>query len=158
MKIINQNDTSQDCSPTDSNNISAASWPLQTDERNVAKELILDPSYSSDIILDYLEDNILLTNPTEIENGIDVCQGNNHEQEPRYNNQMITKISNMNKETVRLLLAPAGWICLELLNLLLAQTGMKYPDVTEIGKGAMIMLRKPSDIAWKSKNVYRFLR
>ena len=50
MKIINQNDTPQHHSPTDSNNISTASCPLQTDERNVTKELILDPSYSSDII------------------------------------------------------------------------------------------------------------
>ena len=50
MKIINQNDTPQHRSPTDSNNISTASLPLQTDERNVTKELILDPSYSSDII------------------------------------------------------------------------------------------------------------
>ena len=50
MKIRNQNDTPQHRSPTDSNNISTASCPLQTDERNVTKELILDPSYSSDII------------------------------------------------------------------------------------------------------------
>ena len=50
VKIINQNDTPQHHSPTDSNNISTASCPLQTDERNVTKELILDPSYSSDII------------------------------------------------------------------------------------------------------------
>ena len=50
MKIRNQNDTPQHRSPTDSNNISTASFPLQTDERNVTKELILDPSYSSDII------------------------------------------------------------------------------------------------------------
>ena len=50
MKIINQNDTPQHRSPTDSNNISTASCPLQTDDRNVTKELILDPSYSSDII------------------------------------------------------------------------------------------------------------
>ena len=35
---------------------------------------------------------------------------------------------------------------------------MKYPDLTEIGKGAMITTRKASDIAWKSKAVYRFLR
>ena len=35
---------------------------------------------------------------------------------------------------------------------------MKYPDLTEIGKGAMIMARKASDIAWKNKTVYRFLR
>ena len=72
--------------------------------------------------------------------------------------RIITEISNMKKETVRLLLAPTGWICLELLNLLLVQTGMKYPDLTEIGKGAMITTRKASDIAWKSKAVYRFLR
>ena len=50
MKIRNQNDTPQHRSPTDSNNVSTASCPLQTDERNVTKELILDPSYSSDII------------------------------------------------------------------------------------------------------------
>ena len=64
----------------------------------------------------------------------------------------------MKKEAVRLLLAPTGSICLELLNLLLVQTGMKYHDLTEIGKGAMITPRKDSDIAWKSKTVYRFLR
>ena len=64
----------------------------------------------------------------------------------------------MNKETVRLLLAPTGLICLELLNLLQVQTGMKYPDLMEIGKGAMIMPRKASDIAWNSKTVYHFLR
>ena len=107
MKIRNQNDTPQHRSPTDSNNISTASCPLQTDERNVTKELILDPSYSSDIIQDYFEDNILLTNPTEIKN-VDFCQGDNPEQEPRYDNRMITEISNMKKETVRLLLAPTG--------------------------------------------------
>ena len=50
MKIINQNDTPQHCSPADSNNISTASCPLQTDESNVTKELILDPSYSRDVI------------------------------------------------------------------------------------------------------------
>ena len=44
-------------------------------------------------------------------------------------------MSNMKKETVRLLFAPKWWICLELLNLLLAQTGMTYPYLTEIGKG-----------------------
>ena len=108
MKIRNQNDTPQHRSPTDSNNISTASCPLQTDERNVSKELILDPSYSSDIIQDYFEDNILLTNPTEIKNDVDFCQGDNPEQEPRYDNRMIIEISNMNKETVRFLLAPTG--------------------------------------------------
>ena len=41
---------------------------------------------------------------------------------------------------------------------MLVQTGMKYPDLTEIGKGAMITVRKASDYAWKSKTVYRFLR
>ena len=35
---------------------------------------------------------------------------------------------------------------------------MKYPDLTEIGKGPIITTRKASDIAWKSKAVYRFLR
>ena len=70
---------------------------------------------------------------------------------------MITEISNMKKETVRLLLAPTRWICLELLDLFLLQTGMKYPDLTEIGKGAMITMRKASTIAWKSKNVYHLL-
>ena len=35
MKIINQNDTPQHCIPTDSNDISTASCPLQIDERNV---------------------------------------------------------------------------------------------------------------------------
>ena len=41
---------------------------------------------------------------------------------------------------------------------MLVQTGVKYPDLTEIGKGAMITMRKASDIAWKSKAVYGFLR
>ena len=50
MKIRNQNDTPQHGSPTDSNNVSTASFPVQTDERNATKELILDTSYSSDII------------------------------------------------------------------------------------------------------------
>ena len=44
MKIINQNDTPQHRSPTDSNDISTASCHLQIDERNVTKGLILDPS------------------------------------------------------------------------------------------------------------------
>ena len=44
MKIINQNDTPQHRSPTDSNDISTASCHLQIDESNVTKELILDPS------------------------------------------------------------------------------------------------------------------
>ena len=44
MKIINQNDTPQHRSPTDSNDISTASCHLQIDERNVTKELILDSS------------------------------------------------------------------------------------------------------------------
>ena len=35
---------------------------------------------------------------------------------------------------------------------------MMYPDLTEIGKGAMITTRKASDIDWTSKTVYRFLR
>ena len=35
---------------------------------------------------------------------------------------------------------------------------MKYPDLTEIGKGAMIMTRKASNIAWKSKTVHYLLR
>ena len=56
----------------------------------------------------------------------------------------------MKKETVRLLLA--------LLNLLLVQTGMNYPELMEIGKGAMITTRKTSHIAWKSKTVYHLLR
>ena len=50
MKIINQNDTPQHRSPTDSNDTSTASCALQIDEGNVTKELVLDPSYSSDII------------------------------------------------------------------------------------------------------------
>ena len=50
MKIINQNDTPPHRSPTDSNNISTATCPLQTDKINVTKELGLDPSCSSDII------------------------------------------------------------------------------------------------------------
>ena len=50
MKIINQNDTPQHRSPTDSNDTSTASCAVQIDERKATKELILDPSYSSDII------------------------------------------------------------------------------------------------------------
>ena len=50
MKIINQNDTPPHLSPIDSNNISTATCPLQTDKINLTKELKLDPSYSSDII------------------------------------------------------------------------------------------------------------
>ena len=49
-KIINQNDTPQHRSPVDSNGTSIASCALQIDEGKVTKELILDPSYSSDII------------------------------------------------------------------------------------------------------------
>ena len=82
MKITNQNDTPQHRSPTYSNDTSTASCALQVDERNIIKELILDPSYSSDIIYDYLEDKILLTNRTEIKNGIDFCQEDDPEQEP----------------------------------------------------------------------------
>ena len=41
---------------------------------------------------------------------------------------------------------------------ILVQTGMKYSDLTEIGKGAMITTRKASKIAWKSKTVYHLLR
>ena len=41
---------------------------------------------------------------------------------------------------------------------ILVQTGMKYPDLTEIGKGAMITTRKVSNIAWKCKTVYHLLR
>ena len=50
MKIINQNDTPQHRSPTDPNDTSTASCALQIDEGKVTEELILDPSYSSDII------------------------------------------------------------------------------------------------------------
>ena len=50
MKIINQNDPPQHRSSTHSNDTSTASCALQTDEGNVAKEFILDPTYSSDII------------------------------------------------------------------------------------------------------------
>ena len=50
LKITNQNDTPQHRSPTDSNDTSTASCALQIDEGKVTKELILDPSYSSDII------------------------------------------------------------------------------------------------------------
>ena len=61
------------------------------------------------------------------------------------------------KRNGKALLAPTGWICLELVDLLLVQTGIKYPDLTEIGKGAVINTRKASHIAWKSKTVYIFL-
>ena len=71
---------------------------------------------------------------------------------------MIIEISNITKETIRLLLAPTGLVSGKLLNLLLVQTGMKYSDLTEIGKGAMITTRKASHIAWKSKTVYDLLR
>ena len=50
MKIINQNDTHQHRSPTDSNDTSTASCALQIDKGKVTKELILGPSHSSDII------------------------------------------------------------------------------------------------------------
>ena len=63
----------------------------------------------------------------------------------------------MKKETVRFLIAPTGWICLEPLNSMLVKSGMKYPSITKIGKGAMIM-GKASDVAWKSKTVYCLLR
>ena len=63
----------------------------------------------------------------------------------------------MKKETVRFLIAPTGWICLEPLNSMLVKSGMKYPNITKIGKGAMIM-GKASDVAWKSKTVYCLLR
>ena len=49
-------------------------------------------------------------------------------------------------------------IYLELLNLFLVQTGMKYPDLTETGKGAINTMRKASHIAWKRKTVYHLLR
>ena len=49
----------------------------------------------------------------------------------------------MKKETVRLLFVPTGSICLELLNLLLVETEIKYPYLTEIGKRAMINTTKP---------------
>ena len=63
----------------------------------------------------------------------------------------------MKKETVRFLIAPTGWICLEPLNSMLVKSGMKYPNITKIGKGAMIM-GKASGVAWKSKTVYCLLR
>ena len=50
VKIINQTDTPQHRSPADSNHTSTASCVLQFDQAKVTKELILDPSYSSDII------------------------------------------------------------------------------------------------------------
>ena len=62
------------------------------------------------------------------------------------------------KRNGKVLLAATGWIYLELLNLFLVQTGMKYPDLTEIGKGSMITTRKALSIAWKSKTVYPLLR
>ena len=50
MKIINQKDTPQHHSSTDSNYPFTASCTLQINEVKVTKELILDPIYSSDII------------------------------------------------------------------------------------------------------------
>ena len=41
----------------------------------------MDPSDSSDINQDYLNDNIYPTNPTGIKNGADSCQENNPKQE-----------------------------------------------------------------------------
>ena len=59
MRTINQNDTPQHRSTTDFDDTSTASYALQIDEeKKITKELTLDPSYSSDIIQDYLEDNI----------------------------------------------------------------------------------------------------
>ena len=49
--------------------------------KKVTKELILDSSYSSNTIQDYLEDNIPLNNPTEIKSDIDFCQVDSPEQE-----------------------------------------------------------------------------
>ena len=51
IKIINQNDTPQHRSPTDSNDTSTDSCALQINEGNVTKEF----SVSSDINQDYLE-------------------------------------------------------------------------------------------------------
>ena len=82
MKIVNQNDPPQHRSSTHSNGTSTASCALQIDEGNVAKEHVLDPTYSSDIIQDYLEDNIPATNQTEIRNGVGFCQEDIPEQEP----------------------------------------------------------------------------
>ena len=50
MKIIKQNDTPQHRSPKTSNDTSTASCGLHIEKENVTKELILDPSYSSNII------------------------------------------------------------------------------------------------------------
>ena len=41
---------------------------------------------------------------------------------------------------------------------MLVQTEMKYPDLTEIEKGAMISKIKASHISWKIKNAYHFPR
>ena len=65
-----------------SNDTSTGSCALQIDERSVTKELILDPIYSGHITQDYLENNILPANPTEIKNGVDFCQEDNPKQEP----------------------------------------------------------------------------
>ena len=81
MKIINQNNAPQHYRPTDFKDTSTDSCDLQIEEGSVTKQLILDPSDSSDIHQDYLEDNIRLTNPTEIKNGVDSYQRDNPEQE-----------------------------------------------------------------------------
>ena len=77
MKMINQNDLLQYCSPPDSNYISTASCALQIDEEKEQKNL-----YQTLVILDIVQDYYPLTNPTEIKMGIDFCQGGNPEQEP----------------------------------------------------------------------------
>ena len=50
MKTINQNDAPQHHSSTDFSDTSTSSCALRIDEGKVTKELILDPSYSSNII------------------------------------------------------------------------------------------------------------
>ena len=106
----------------------------------------MDPSDSCDINQDYLKDNIYPTNPTEIKNGADSCQENNPKQESmkinteskdpsRFNSQQntdgnpITQYEKTNGKTFirsyRMNLSETA--------VLLAETGIKYPYLTEIG-------------------------
>ena len=56
---------------------------------------------------------------------------------------MITWVPKIKKEMVGFLFVLTGWIYLELLSLLLVETGIKYDYLTEIGKGATITTTKP---------------
>ena len=146
------------------------SCALQIDAGNFTKELKLDPSDSSDINQDYLNDNIYPTNPTGIKNGADSCQENNPKQESmkinteskdpsRFNSQQntdgnpIIQYEKTNGKTFirsyRMNLSGTA--------VLLAETGIKYPYLTEIGKGAMITRTKPQILPVRIRLFIAFL-